>query len=247
MRTVLIPALVLSVLLGAAHGVRGDDAKAIIAKALKAHGVADKPAKQQGIQSKSKGTLDVAGGLAFTQETSVQLPNQYKEVMQLEVNGQNLTVATVFDKDKGWIKAGDKLIDMDEKILAAVKEGLYKAQVLELAAKGEKGTELSALGEAKVNDKPAVGVKVTTKGHRDIDLWFDKEKGLLLKQEWRTVDLQSGQEVTEETLILEYQEVEGRKVAKKLQVNRDGKKFMEGEVQEVKFVEKLDDSEFAKP
>jgi hypothetical protein len=61
------------------------------------------------------------------------------------------------------------------------------------------------------------------------------------------LDAMTGQEVTEERIIQEYQEIDGAKVAKKALVNRDGKKFVEAEVLEVKSLDKLDESEFAKP
>ncbi len=41
--------------------------------------------------------------------------------------------------------------------------------------------------------------------------------------------------------------MDGVPTAKKVVVNRDGNKFMEVEVLETKRLEKLDDSEFAKP
>jgi hypothetical protein len=53
--------------------------------------------------------------------------------------------------------------------------------------------------------------------------------------------------VAEERIILEYQDVDGMKSAKKVLVNRDGKKFTEAEVLEVKFLDKVDDAEFTKP
>ena len=58
---------------------------------------------------------------------------------------------------------------------------------------------------------------------------------------------QTLQEVDEERIIGEYQDIEGQKVPKKIVVNHDGKKFMEAEVTEMKFLDKVDDSQFEKP
>jgi hypothetical protein len=69
----------------------------------------------------------------------------------------------------------------------------------------------------------------------------------MTKVEVRKKDLMSGQEVTEERFITEYQDVADRKVAKKIEVLRDGKVFIEAEVIDVQILPKLDDSEFAKP
>src|SRR5207253_1605637 len=94
----------------------------------------------------------------------------------------------------------------------------------------DKSVELSPLGEVKVNDRPAVGVRIASKGHRDLNLYFDKETGLMAKIERQALDTQTMQMVTEERIIQEYQVVDGMKVAKKVLVNRDGKKFTEAEV-----------------
>ena len=92
-----------------------------------------------------------------------------------------------------------------------------------------------------------MGVKVSSKGHRDVDLYFDKETGLLVKTEGRVKDDMSGQEVTEESFHSEYKEVQGTKQAHKFVVKRNGKLFMEGEATGVELSEKLDASTFAKP
>jgi hypothetical protein len=107
--------------------------------------------------------------------------------------------------------------------------------------------KFSVLGEVQVKGKPAVGLTVSKEGRKDINVFFDKGTGLMTKVETRTRDLMSGQEVTEERFITEYQEVGGRKAGKKVEVQRDGKQFLEAEVVEIQFLEKLDDSEFAQP
>ena len=90
-------------------------------------------------------------------------------------------------------------------------------------------------------------MKVTRKGRRDIDLYFDKESGLLVKTETRVKDEGSGQEVSEETFVTDYKEVQGVKQATRFTINRDGKPFMEGEATDIGLAEKLDASVFAKP
>ena len=110
-----------------------------------------------------------------------------------------------------------------------------------------KDYELSSLGESKVQDKPTVGVRVSRKGHKDINLFFDKDNGLLLKFEHRTTDFNTMQEVNEERIITEYQDKDGLKEPKKAVVNRDGKKYIDVEVVEVKYLDDIDDTQFSKP
>jgi hypothetical protein len=249
MRSYLIPSLGVGLLLLTHGGARAqEETRAIIEKAIKAHGGADKLAKDRATQAKSKGSLDIAGmSLDFTEEIFTQ-PNRLKSVLELQVAGQTVTVTTVFNGEKAWIKdPTGKTTELEGKALEEIKEATYQASLARFVFLKNKEYELSALGEAKVNGKPAVGVRVASKGHRDVNLYFDKESGLLAKIERQALDQMTGKEVAEERVITEYQEVDGVKVAKKAQVNRDGKKFVEAEVIEIKFRDKLDDSDFAKP
>jgi hypothetical protein len=233
--------------LSAGAGQADDATQAIIDKAIKAHGGAAKLAERKATQLKSKGHLELQGGLDFTQELFLQ-GGKFKEAMHLQVAGQQVNVTTVFDGTKGWMTVNDdETKELDGKILDEVKEAGYVARLTRLILLKDKSIEFLPLGEVLVNDRPAVGVKVTCKGHRDVNVFFDKETGLLVKIERRAVDPMSGTEVTEERIFKEHQDVGGMKVAKRVLVNRDGKKFLELEVVEAKFPDNLDDSEFAKP
>ncbi len=223
------------------------EVRAIVEKAVKAHGAAEKLAKIKAIQLKNKGTLELLGGLAFTQEVSILQPDRFKDVMKLDVQGKEVTVITVFDGKKAWVSADGKTMELKDKVLEEIKEAMHLMRVMRLLFLKDKTVELSLLGEIKVNDRPAVGVKAVCKGHRDVDLFFDKETGLLAKVLRRAVDPMSDQEYTEERIITEYQEIDGNKTAKKVLVTRDGKKFLEAEVLEVKYPATIDESEFAKP
>jgi len=223
-----------------------DEAQAIIEKAIKAHGGIEKLSKDRALQTKSKGTIDVAGGITYTQETSLQ-SGKFKDVMQLSVAGMDITVTTVYDGTNAWLNANGTTQELKDKLLEEVKEAAFTTKLGKMVFLKDKSVELSPLGEVKVQDRPAVGIKVVTKGHRDLNMYFDKESGLLAKMERQAFDAMNQKEVPEERIVLEYQEVEGLKVAKRVLINRDGKKFMEAEVLDVKFPDKLDDSEFAKP
>jgi hypothetical protein len=225
-----------------------EDPRAVIDKAVKAYGGAEKLAKIKALQTKASGTIDLAGGIKFEQEAMIQLPDRMKDRMQMEVMGQQVAVTTVYDGTKGWLKVNDMVMDMDENLLELMKEATYMLRLTQqVFLLKDKSVELAPLGEVKVNDRPAVGIKVSKKGQKDLNLYFDKQTGLLAKTEHRTRDYSSGQELDEERIILEYQDVDGLKVAKKILVNRDGKKFTEADVNEIKFVDKIDDAEFTKP
>lgn len=55
-----------------------------------------------------------------------------------------------------------------------------------------KESALTLLPEIKVEDKPAVGIRLVRKGKADLSLYFDKESGLLARIDWRTYHITFG-------------------------------------------------------
>ncbi len=225
-----------------------DEADDILAKAVKAHWPKGVNEKMKAYFGKNKGTLYVQGlELPFTQQVWIQHPGKFKEVMELSVMNVAVKTQTVFDGKNGWIKVNDMDIPVKEEILEEFQEMAYMMSLGQLTGLKDKGLKLSLLGEVEVNGKPAVGVKLSKEGKKDIDLYFDKATGLTAKSQRRARDFMSGQELTEERIITAYHEVGDRKMPKKVEVQRDGKKLLEVEIVESRVVEQHDDSEFAKP
>src|SRR5262249_57573220 len=93
--------------------------------------------------------------------------------------------------------------------------------------------EVSGVGEVKVGDRTTTGIRVSQEGHRDINLYFDKENLHLLKVERTVKDFMAGgQEVRQETIYGDYKDVEGVATAHKFDVKRDGKDYVDGELTE---------------
>jgi hypothetical protein len=128
-----------------------------------------------------------------------------------------------------------------------MKEQKYAEDLDRFAFLKERGVELSSLDEIRVEGKPAVGVLVKSKGHRDVKLYFDTASGLLVKREYPLLDPASGKEVLQEVVFRDYQETDGLKHYKKILAFRDGKKVFDAKVIEIEFFDKLDEKVFAKP
>lgn len=238
-----------AVLFGTAPAKAADEPKDIIEKAIKAHGGADVLLKYKATQAKNKGKIDIpgVGEVEFTQENATMQPDKLKESLELTVAGQKVSVLTLVNGDKAVIEVNGKEIDIPDAAKDALKDLGYMMKVGRLSALTGKEFELSTIGEDKVEGKAVVGVRVSSKGHKDINLYFDKKTNLLAKVEHRTADAMSGNEVTEERIITEYGKTkDGVPIPKKIIVKRDGKQFLEAEVVEMNFLEKLDDSEFKK-
>ena len=251
MRHTLLPLLFAVLLVGPAARAADDDIKAILIKAVKAHGGEKALTKYKATRSKAKGKLVIpdVGEVEFTQEVSMMFPDKFKETMDLTIGGNQVQVVTIANGDKISIEAGGKEVPLTDALKGVMKDAQHvmKASRL-LPLLQDKGLELSQLGEVKVEGKPAVGVRVSSKGRKDLSLYFDKVTGLLAKVERRAIEPTSGKEYTEERIVLEYNKPNklGFPTPKKVLVKQDGKKFMEAEVTESTQLEKIDASEFEK-
>ncbi len=98
-----------------------------------------------------------------------------------------------------------------------------------------------------VDGQPTVGIKISREGHRDVELYFDKSTGLLLKRKQAVLDPASGMEIAQEVIFSNYEDVDGVKHWKKIVAYRGGKKLLEGDVTEIEFLEEIDEAEFAAP
>jgi hypothetical protein len=250
MKEVVGRLFVLSLLLAAAASARADDeagVKSILDKAIKATGGEEKLAKYKAATWKAKGKINVEGvEIAFTLEAAAQPPKQLRAKSEGEFSGVKFERTQVVNGDKGWISLTGNTQDMPEGDLAAAKEDLYAHWVAMLVPLKDAAFQLAPLPEIKIGDRPAVGVKVSHQGHKDISLYFDKEKGLLLKIQRRVKDLM-GQEVDQETFYTDYKEENGILHPMKQKTKRAGNDFLQIELTEFKPAEQLDPNMFAKP
>src|SRR4051794_7527394 len=77
--------------------------RAVIEKAVQAHGGAEQLARLKALRIKSKGTVALLPGgesVAFAGETTAQMPGQIKNVMEFEYMGKKRTLVQVIDGDK---------------------------------------------------------------------------------------------------------------------------------------------------
>lgn len=249
MRNLVRPVVAAAVLALFVGSVRADDnLKAVVEKAIKAHGGEEKLSKFQASKIKAKGSMSAMGvDIDFNAEAASQLPDKIRVDLKLEIMGQAINVIQVYDGKKGWVSAQGQLMELEGDQLDELKDQAFGGYVESLVPLiKDKSIKLEPVGEEKVDGKPTVGIKVSAKGHRDIKLFFDKESGMLVKSQSRAKD-PAMQEVDAETFYKDYKDVDGVKQPMKLLVKHDGKKYLEAQVTEAKLFEKLDDTTFAKP
>jgi RNA polymerase sigma factor (sigma-70 family) len=223
--------------------------RAVIDKAIKAQGGAQNLAKQKIVRQKGTGRRfmeDSPDTLAFSWEQVTQQPDRLKNIQEMESDGQKMSMTMVLKGDRAWVSMSGQINDMDKEMTAGVKEDLYADRVSSLLPLSGREYRLSLLAEVTLSGRPAVGVKVAAKGHRDIKLYFDRDSGLLVKREQR-LTLPTGGEVTQEEFFSDYKETDGLKVYRKQVTFLDGKKIAEMNTTEIRFLDKISDKEFDRP
>lgn len=227
-----------------------DAARAIVEKAIRSQGGEEKVARLRTMRVKVLGKAELVPGqpaLPFATEDTWQMPDKYRTETSFVVMGQMTTQTQVIDGDRGWVRIDGRTQDMPKEALAEMKEQKYAEDLDRLGFLGGKGFELSALDEVEVGGKPAAGVLVKSKGHRDVKLYFDKASGLLVKREHAVLDPATRKEVRQEVVFGDYQEKDGLKHYMTITANRDGKQVIDAKVTELEFFDKLDAKVFAKP
>ncbi len=226
-----------------------DEARALVERAVKAHG-GDKLLKAKAVRYKGKMSHDVMGvKQTVPTETWVEFPDRFKKVAQFDVNGETFTMTYVYDGKQGWEKVQDETEELDAKTLKELQAQIpHDERIVTLTFLNDKGCELSPLGEIKIEDRPAAGVRVECKDRPAINLYFDKATSLLVKVERRGAYGLSGEEVNEERYFKDYKEMNGVKIATQIVANHDGRQCLEMEVTEYEVRgEGFGETFFAKP
>jgi hypothetical protein len=151
--------LVSCLVLGFAGVARADDqadCRAVVDKAIKALGGQGKLSKYKAATWKEKGVYHGMGTpLPYMGKYAVQWPGQFR----MEIEG---VFTIVLNGDKGWVKTeGGEVTEMTKDQLAEQKEQHYAGWVTRLLPLKDKAFQLAPLGESKVGDRTAVGVKVS--------------------------------------------------------------------------------------
>src|SRR5262245_55306508 len=146
--------------------------RTIIERGIEAHGGEKQLEKlSKPWRSKVKGT---AGKLEITGEIVQQSPTQTKISTVMHFGPLATEVVAVSNGDKSWRRIAGFTNDITGKDLEEMQDGGYRHRVRNLLPLlRDPSLELSLLPEATVSNRPTLGIRVKSKGHRDLDLYFD--------------------------------------------------------------------------
>jgi hypothetical protein len=242
----LLGALVVAVLAGAPASADEKEAMAIVDKGIKALGGEEKLQKLDAVSWKSKGKLTFNENESeFTAQATFQGLDRYRG----EFSTDQFQGVFVLSGSKGWGKFGENAMEMDEDSVKREKRQSIYLQLIPVKLLPLKGKEfkLDTAGEEKVDDKAAVGVKVTDPDGKEFTLYFDKESGLPVKLAAQVMGFGGQDEFKQETTYKEYKDFGGIKKATKVHSSRDGKPFVDSEVTEFKVLDKVPADTFSEP
>jgi hypothetical protein len=228
---------------GTASANDRDDALAVIDQAIQARGGAEALAKVHIAVRSSEGVLYQGGvEVPFTDQTTSDLPDRWREAVEID---KKVPYTVAITGDKGWQSSVGTVSDLGPERLKEMREEMYVSWLETLLPLKKDGFDLAPLPEAKVNEQPAVVVKVTSKGHADASLYFDKQTHLLVKVE--RMSEEAGLKLPKEYLLSDYKDFDGVKMPTRVVETLAGKKAMEVKSASYKFPSKVDDTAFAKP
>lgn len=246
----LLGGLLVALAMSGGRSARADDndATAVLDKAIKALGGEEKLNKAAGFSWKFKSVLTFNGSdNEMTGQTTVAATGRYCTNVEGEFGGNKVKIAVVVDGDKGWRKVNDETMPLDGDALANEKRSVYlqAATLTVLPLKG-KGYKVEAAGEEKVGDKPAAVLKVTGPDGKDFKLFFDKQSGLPVKMTAKVAGFM-GEEYDQESLYKSYKDFDGVQKATKIEVKRNGEKFLDQDQSDFKTLEKIEPGTFDEP
>jgi hypothetical protein len=182
---------------------------------------------------------------AATKEDTYRLPGFFRMSVELKSPGQpSLLVSLGLQEDQGWQSQGGIVQDMDRITLNTARNELHAYWVASLPL-GNARLSWEKAPDATVDGKPTDVVTVKDPRRPDVQLFFDKQTGLLAKFAFQSPE--PGQAVPKEFLLSNYRDFGGIKLPTKRIDTQSGKTTGEWTITEYKFHDRLDEKVFAKP
>jgi hypothetical protein len=220
----------------------------IVDRAIRAHGGDERLVGLTGFVIRYRS--EFTDGVATSQDLSVSLPNQSRSISTLSSGGKSRTTTLVVAGDEGWSRSNDMTLPYPQPFLANYKKFtlpfLGPRDILRLRARQKNpACQFASTGEATIDGRAAVGLKMNLNGGSQQVWYFDKESGLLLREESPTANFE-GEDTVTATSYADYQTFDGFPLARKVTNERDGKPYFTRELIDFKAASP-DPAAFAKP
>src|SRR5205823_4356238 len=137
------------------------------------------------LKYKTKGGVVPAQVGEVTIEDTFQLPGHFKRVTHMEASGKELRMVFVVNDGKGWTKKGDAPAEAIDNDFTEKIEHPF-ARFCNLAPLTGKEIRLTKLGEETIGGRKSIGIRARSEELGEVDFYFAKQSGLLLKAQTST-------------------------------------------------------------
>ncbi len=232
-----------------------NDAKDVIKKAIKAHGGEEviKKNRERPGQFAGQARID-AEGLELTGTMVMTALNKgdthrFRQDLNLKVMDQEVRQSVGFDGKELWVTLNGQVVMTYDKPedLELIRDSTWAEVASDLVVLFGPGIQLTLVGEDKIGDHAVVGVRVKKKGYSDVFLYFDQKTYLLRKVQNRSLDFMTRKETEQVRIFDDYADLDGQKMPRKLTFFQDGKKILDLTVEEMKFLDHVDNDFFSQP
>jgi hypothetical protein len=224
-----------------------EKALALLQNAIKAHGGEKGLEKAANFSRKGTGIM-----YAFNKEIPLNdhlvasLPDKFRFSVEAGPETRKEHFLSVINGEEGWMDTGAIVTELTKERLAELKEEAYVLWVGTLVPlTKDDNIQFGLVDDTKVDDKEAVGLKVSQKKHGELKLYFDKKTNLLVKIKRQAKE--SGVDVEKEYLYSDHMDVDGVKLPGKTVELVNGKKFTVMKASSYKLITKHEDGAFSKP
>jgi hypothetical protein len=226
-----------------------DEARAVLERAIQAHGGADKLERTKRGRLKATVTGRRFGGvIQLAWEETFDLPGRFHSIAEGTAGGKGYFEEQIMDGARGWTRLGKAPPVPVTMPKAEPLEWHWHAILAQLVLLSSKDTELKLLGEQVKDGRRLVAISASSP-RAAADLYFDRATGLLAR---RTSPMPNFDATKEKPIDFgefvydEYKEVQGVQYPMQSKATSTGSS-LEIKIASIEFLDKIDELAFAKP
>ncbi len=229
------------------------DPKAIIEKAIEAHGGKKQLEKYPAAKVSFTGEMSIMGNNATVTGTNTSDKGKIKIELELAIAGQTIKILQMANGDKTMVRVNVGGMNIDAPVTEAQREELKQAtlyaEVMSIVPLHDgKRFELKSLGSETIDKQKLDVVEVTIKDiKRSVKLYFDEKTHLLMQvsREGILPGDMNDKKGNLTTVLGDYKKVDDIMVPMKIVSKVEDEVFMTAKVTEHTNLEKIDAKEFA--